>query len=133
MMKGIDLSLLEITGLYAAILAILLVAASINVIRNRVKNEVDLGDGGKGVMLRAIRAQGNFIEYVPMALILMLLLELNRESATLLHGLGITLVVGRLLHFYSIVGEKMPPRLAGMLCTFGVLLVGAGMLLRAVL
>lgn len=132
-MKGLDLSLVEITALYAAIQAILLVVASINVTRNRIKQEVDLGDGGKDNMLRAIRAQGNFIEYVPVALILMFLLELNRESAALLHGLGITLVIGRLLHFYSIVGKQMLARQIGMLSTFAVLLVGAGMLLRAVL
>jgi uncharacterized protein len=38
----------------------------------------------------------NAAEYVPLALVLMLILELNGASAAWLHVLGIALVVGRL-------------------------------------
>jgi len=128
-----SLGVANITALYAAILAIILVVLSFHVIRNRQKNEVDLGDGGNDTMLRAIRAHGNFIEYIPMALFLMLLLEINKESATILHGMGITLVVGRLLHPFSVIKAVLWPRVVSTLATFLTILAGAVLLLRAVL
>jgi uncharacterized membrane protein YecN with MAPEG domain len=122
-----------VTGLYAAIFALLLVALSINVIRLRYADRVSLGDGGKERLTRAIRVQGNFCEYVPMALLLMLLLELNGAGAQVLHGLGIALLAGRLAHAYSLVADILRIRQIGMLLTFGTLLAGAGLLLARVL
>jgi uncharacterized protein len=128
-----SLMLVSITSLYAAILAIILVVLSFHVIRNRLKNEIDIGDGGNDTMLRAIRAQGNFVEYIPIALFLMFLLEINKESTTLLHVMGITLVVGRLLHPFGILKGAVWARVVSTLSTFITILVGAGLLLRAVL
>jgi uncharacterized membrane protein YecN with MAPEG domain len=128
-----SLMLVSITSLYAAILAIILVVLSFHVIRNRQKNEVDLGDGGNDTMMRAIRAQGNFVEYIPIALFLMFLLEINKESTTIFHVMGITLVVGRLLHPFSIIKGALWARVVSTLSTFITILVGAGLLLRAVL
>ncbi len=88
---------LPITALYAAILAIIILALGINVTVHRVKLKVSLGDGGNPVMLRMIRLHGNAIEYVPLALILMLAYELNGGWHLALHIIGIALIVGRLI------------------------------------
>jgi len=90
-----------VTPIYAGLLAILFVVLSYRVILLR-GHGVSLGDGGNPLLLRRIRAHGNFSEYVPFILLMMAMLELSHFSTYLLHALGITLVVARLLHGYAL-------------------------------
>ena len=94
---------------------------------SRRRRGISLGDGGNRQMLRVIRGHGNFAEYVPFVLVLMLLLELGRTSIYVLHALGITLLAARLLHAYalSFTHAFVPGRTLGAALTFGVLLVAA--------
>ena len=69
--------MLLMTSIIAAILTIIFVKLSFAVIGLRRKNKVGLGSGGYDDLERAIRAQGNFAEYVPIGLILIACLELN--------------------------------------------------------
>jgi hypothetical protein len=78
-----------ITALYAAILALLLTALAINVTVNRAKLKVLLGDGGNPQMLRMARIHGNAAEYVPIAVLLMGLYELDGGLPLALHVTGI--------------------------------------------
>ena len=64
-----------IIAIYAAPLAFLYIALAINVIRLRFKHRVSLGAGEVPKLERAIRAHGNFAEYVPFALLLIGLSE----------------------------------------------------------
>jgi uncharacterized membrane protein YecN with MAPEG domain len=89
-----------VTPIYAGILAILFFVLSVRVVQLRV--QVSLGDGGDPRLLRRIRGHGNFAEYVPLILVMMAMLELSRYSIYLLHALGVTLVVARLLHGYAL-------------------------------
>ena len=50
--------------IYVALSAFILYRISINVIVERRKNKVSLGDDGNRALMRRIRAQGNFIEYL---------------------------------------------------------------------
>jgi len=86
---------LPITALYAALLALIILALGINVTVHRVKLHVAIGDGGNPEMLRMIRLHGNAIEYVPLALTLMSLYELNGGLPVALHVAGIALIAGR--------------------------------------
>lgn len=86
-----------ITALYGAILAIVIVALGINVTVHRVKLRVSLGDGGNPQMLRMIRLHGNAVEYLPLAIALMLAYELNGGWHSALHIVGVALVAGRLI------------------------------------
>lgn len=114
---------LTIAPIYAAIFALMLVVLSGYVIKMRYKHRVSLGDGGNGEMLKAIRAHGNFIEYVPISLILLTMLELGGESATILHGFGGALLVGRILHAPGLNFKGTTKlRQIGMILTFGVLI-----------
>ena len=116
---------LFITGLYASLLTMLLLVLSFNIIKLRLKFKVGLGDGEQKPLVKAIRIHGNFIEYMPLALILLGIYELNGGSTTWLHLMGITLVVGRLLHFIGLsksIGLSMQ-RQVGVLSTFIVLLI----------
>lgn len=119
-----------ITPLYAGILALWYVALSARVIARRRGAGIALGDGGDLDMQRRIRGHGNFAEYVPLALLLMALIEIGGATSILvLHALGITLVVARLLHGYalSFSASFFLGRFLGTLLTFLVLIV-AGVL-----
>lgn len=116
--------MLLMTSIIAAILTIIFVKLSFAVIGLRRKNKVGLGSGGYDDLERAIRAQGNFAEYVPIALILIACLELNGATWWLVILPGITLTIGRLIHAKGI--NEQPPnfssRVLGMKFTFGTLI-----------
>lgn len=116
--------MLFITPIIASILTIVFLQLSFAVIRLRRKNKVGLGTGGHDDLERAIRAQGNFAEYVPMALILLVLFESNGAPLWLVGILGATLIIGRVMHAKGI---KQPPphfrdRIIGMRLTIGTLI-----------
>jgi hypothetical protein len=92
---------IAVTALYAGILALIVVALAINVTVHRAKFKVPLGDGGNPDMLRMIRLHGNAVEYLPLALVLMAIYEINGGSHVLLHIAGIVLIVGRVLQSWN--------------------------------
>ena len=120
-----------ITGLYAALSALILVGLSLRVVGLRRRHRVGIGDGGHNDLAQSVRAQGNFIEYVPLALILLMALEASGGSAWLIHLLGIALVVGRLAHAAGLTRSRGTSfgRAFGASLTFLILLVGAVLLL----
>jgi hypothetical protein len=113
--------------LYAALSALLLVWLSARVIQGRVVFKVDIGDGGNEEMQRRIRVQANFIEYVPLVLILMLLVEQAGFSAWIVHLMGVTLIVARVLHAMGLgrFSGVSQGRFIGATVTFILLLAGA--------
>ena len=92
---------MTITLLYAGLLSLWLLVLSVRVIAIRSQG-ISLGDGGNPVVLRRVRARGNFAEYVPMILVMIGFLEISHFSALWIHLLGGTLVVSRLLHGYAL-------------------------------
>lgn len=123
--------IVNITALYAAVLALILVVLSVRVIAVRRRLRIAVGDAGDDTLARRIRAHGNFTEYVPIALILMLSGEVAGAPAWMLHALGATLVVGRLTHAWSLSAHSIPGRTIGMTLTFIVLVGGAVMAVAA--
>lgn len=90
------------TMLYAGLLGLVLLVLSLRVVRLRRSLKVGIGSGGHEALDRAMRAQGNFAEYVPLALLMLLLVEsATAASPWIAHGLGITLLLGRLLHGFT--------------------------------
>ncbi|MCC7049728.1 MAG: MAPEG family protein [Alphaproteobacteria bacterium] len=117
----------QITLLYAGLAALLLLALSVYVIRLRWRYLVGLGDGGQPVLARAIRVHANFVEYTPIALILLFLLERAGYAPGVVHALGASLVAGRLAHAWGLARDDGPSvgRALGVALTFGMLLVAA--------
>jgi uncharacterized membrane protein YecN with MAPEG domain len=121
--------MLIVTSIIASISAIIFIKLSLAVIGLRRRNKVGLGSGGHEDLERAIRAQGNFAEYVPLGLILIACLELNGAPwiAPALTGIG--LIVGRLIHAKGI--NEPPPnfsnRVLGMKFTLYTLVVLVGL------
>jgi uncharacterized membrane protein YecN with MAPEG domain len=121
-----------VTSWVAATCGIMLVALSLNVIRLRWAHRVLIGNNNNETILRANRAQANFLEYVPMALIMMGLLEARGTDHDALNMLGIVLLIARASHAYSILFhetwqsdaqllKRIPFRSLGMIGTFYVL------------
>lgn len=116
--------MLLVTSLTTSVLTIIFIKLSFAVIGLRRKNKVGLGSGGHEDLERAIRAQGNFAEYVPIGLILIACLELNGAPWWLVALPGISLIIGRLIHAVGI--NEPPPnfsnRVLGMKFTFYTLI-----------
>jgi len=115
---------MTVTPIYAGLLALLFFVLSLRVVALR-GHGASLGDGGNPQLLRRIRGHGNFAEYVPFILLMMAMLELSKFSIYLLHAMGITLVIARLLHAYALsFTEKFKfGRFWGTALTFGLVLV----------
>jgi uncharacterized membrane protein YecN with MAPEG domain len=119
-----NINLLSITPIYIALLGILFVPFTMRVGLYRVKNEIIIGDGKDEELIRRIRGQGNFVETVPLAVVLLLLMEILGAGDTWLHALCALLVGGRFLHYLGIT-ELAPSicRPAGMFATLSIYFV----------
>ena len=124
--------MLRITALYAGLLTLLFIGLAAEVIRRRRADRVSIGSGGSPALERAIRGHGNFAEYVPLALVLMAVAEIQGAGPWRLHFMGIALSAGRLLHgaCFVLSGVPMWVRVAGMALTFTALGAGAADCLR---
>ena len=89
---------LPVTALYAGLCGLFLIALSANVVLARRRYKVRLGVGSEEGMQQAVRVQGNFTEYVPFALLLLLFCELAGLPAAWLHAAGLVLLASRLIH-----------------------------------
>ena len=129
-----NINLLSITPIYIALLGILFVPFTMRVGLYRVKNEIIIGDGKDEELIRRIRGQGNFVETVPLAVVLLLLMEILGAGETWLHALCALLVGGRFLHYLGIT-ELAPSicRPAGMFATLSIYFVAPIWILMDVL
>lgn len=124
-----------VTPLYAALCGLLLLALGVAVIRLRQKYRVNTGDGGHPDLARAMRVQANFVEYVPLTLLLLFLLELSRQPVWALHLLGAALFIGRVLHAWGYLASAGPTagRMIGIVLTLSTLGITSLWLLAVVL
>lgn len=115
------------TLFYAGLNGLLILVLSIRVVKVRIDNKVSLGDGGNKELLRWIRIHGNATENIPIVLFLILILELQGAPSVLLHGIGVALTTGRLLHVQGLIKTTgvSQGRKIGMLLTWASLLVGS--------
>ncbi len=114
-----------VTSVYAAVLALFMIALSSHVSMQRGKANVSILDGGNAELQLRMRRHGNFIENVPLALLLMALAELDGVGHNWIHAAGMLLVVGRILHAMGLSADRATPlRLVGGLSsTLSVLLM----------
>ena len=89
---------MQAATLYAGLFCLLMLYLKGNVGRVRVQQKIAFGDGGNEAMQRAIRVQGNAVEDVPVVMMGLLGLGALSAPALLIHGLGASLLAGRILH-----------------------------------
>jgi uncharacterized membrane protein YecN with MAPEG domain len=116
-----------ITLLYAGLLSLIFIALTVRVVQLRGKRQVGIGDGGHQDLALAIRVHANFVEYVPLLLVLIGFLEASGAPAWAVHAMGVVLVVCRLAHAQGLSGSEgtSPGRAVGAGGTLLLLLVGA--------
>ena len=122
------MSILPVTSIFAAFAALALVLLSGFVTLRRIAIRAPVGDAPDDILRRRVRAQGNFIEYVPLALLCLALVEGGGAPGWLPWALGGALAVGRALHAAGMLSASTPLRVAGMVLTYSMLLVAAGRL-----
>jgi uncharacterized protein len=117
-----SIKVIMITSIYASLAVLLIVKLTLSVIKLRRKNRISVGDGGNEELQLAIRTHANAVEYIPIALLLLLLLELNGAPNILIHILGITLLIGRIIHAMGLPAKNLPKRILGMQITISLLI-----------
>lgn len=126
-----DVSNIDTTLTFAAIFGVLHVIFTLRVGNYRRTSKINFGEGGDTELRNRMRGHGNFIENVPIALMLLLLNDLNGLSDMSLMVLGSVLLVSRIIHYLMIVTRSLPIilRPLSMLGTLGTILVSAVLLI----
>ena len=122
---------MHITGIYVALATLLVLILAVRVSMGRRAARVHIGDGGQSGLLLRIRAHGNAVEYLPLGLLLLLMLELNQTQPLWLHVFGCVLLIGRIAHAIglSMSSKESVGRFLGTALTWSVMLVMAVLLL----
>lgn len=110
------------TSIYAGLSGLLLIWLAFQAIKARRANKVKLGDGGNFALQSAVRAHGNFSEYMPISIILLFLFEYNGAPAWMIHVIGVTFLIGRWIHAQGLLKDDLRKRVQGMGFTFSVLI-----------
>jgi uncharacterized membrane protein YecN with MAPEG domain len=114
----------QITAIYASVLAIVYIVLSYRVAKRRVKFKVGLGTGDNRELEQAVRSHGNFAEYVPFALLLLALYEIGGAPGWAVHLAGAALLIARVLHAVGLTQSsgRTTGRFTGILATWLVIL-----------
>lgn len=114
-------------ALWSGLLILLLISLSGLVVRLRRRHMVGFGDGGNAQLTATGRAFGNASEYAPVGLAALILLALIGAPALMVHGVGATLLTGRVVHALGLLFQKGPSlgRVLGMILTWLALLAAA--------
>ncbi len=120
-----------IAGFYVGLGALLMLALATRVMWLRNSHGVGLGSGGHEGLSRAIRAHANATEYLPVALLMLVVLAFEQTRPGLLQVFGIVLIVGRVLHAIGLSGSpgRSFGRVTGIVLTLLVMLAMAGVLI----
>lgn len=92
---------LFVTPIYAILLTMLFLILAARVIIERRSNEFAYGNNESHRIEAKIRAHANWAEYTPIALLLLLMAELQGTEAFWLHVTGVILLIGRVAHGYG--------------------------------
>ncbi|VAW01003.1 hypothetical protein MNBD_ALPHA01-2453 [hydrothermal vent metagenome] len=123
--------MLTITAFYTGILALIMVFLAYRTSARRLEAKINLGVGDDRIMEQRSRAFGNFIEFVPMMILLMAMIELQGHKAMFIHILGSAIVIARLFHALGITGKlkAVNGRFLGSLLSYIILLLAGVFLL----
>ncbi|HLL54566.1 MAG TPA: MAPEG family protein [Myxococcaceae bacterium] len=112
---------LPLTALYAPLNGFLYLALTFHTSRLRNRHRVFVGDGGVPELQRALRASLNHGAYLPLALILMVVLELSGVPRPMLHALGGGMLLARAVYALGALRELQPAIQVGAAATYLVL------------
>jgi uncharacterized protein len=105
----------------AAAAAIVNLWLGIRIGQVRTREKISIGDGGNEALIRRMRAQANFVEFAPFALILIALLELATGTSLWLWAASALFIIARIAHAFGMDGKPFG-REAGILLTMVITL-----------
>jgi uncharacterized protein len=103
--------ILPVTLCTAGAAAVVNLWLAVRISQVRGAASIFVGDGGDDRLVRRMRAQLNFAEYVPLILVLLALVELAAGSTVWLWGVGAALILGRILHAFGMDGWALGRRI----------------------
>lgn len=124
--------IVPVTAIYAAVIALMMLALAYRVTGFRRRDEIGLGEAGSRDLQVAVRSHANLVEYAPIFLILLFVGEINGVTVDWLHGAGLLFVLSRFAHAWGMAasgGRTHPGRLVGILGTWLAILIMAVMVI----
>lgn len=111
--------ILQTTLSLAAAAAIINIWLAVRCGRLRASEKVMHGDGGSAPLMRRMRAHSNFIEYTPITLILIAVIEMTGKGGQWLAIVGALYMAARVLHALGMDNPEVGKlRMVGILVTF---------------
>lgn len=106
---------LTVTTSFACAFGVLMLVLWMLVTKTRAALDVSIGEAGQVHLHEWVRRHGNFIEWIPMTLVLMALAELQGAGAIWLWISGALALAGRLVHPFGLRADNAghPLRIAG--------------------
>lgn len=122
----------QAVALWTGLSLLFILVLSMRISAGRRKLKVSVGDGGHAELTATTRAFGNAIEYIPVALVSLAVVAVF-YGAPVVHALGGSFFLGRVLHAWGMAQEKQPAagRMFGMILTYLPFLASAGLLIFA--
>nr|AEQ20632.1 putative glutathione S-transferase [uncultured bacterium CSLF43] len=120
------------TAPYFTAFGLLAILHALQVVRLRIKHKIHLGSGDNPELERMSRVFGNYVEYVPIGLVLLIALEVAQSPVWYLHLCGMTLLLGRIFHAIGLSQTELPNslrRLGMILTLFSLFLASVGVTL----
>jgi uncharacterized membrane protein YecN with MAPEG domain len=112
---------------YVALLILIGLVLAARVVAVRRSDRIGIGSGDNRRLERRIRCHGNYSEYAPLLIAILILLPLLGAKAWMVHLAGVAAVTGRILHPIGLsqtAGTSFG-RMAGMILTFAVMILGS--------
>ena len=118
---------ISLGSVVSAILFFLYYYLAKNVIQIRRNNKITIGFAKNKELEQAIAAHSNFNQYVPLGLIMMACMELNKIHFSIIFLVGISFTFGRIIHAKSFLKKTMDlkQRVQGMKFTFWTMIAMA--------
>lgn len=97
-----------VSSLYIVFSALILFKLSLEVIKLRTQYQVTYGDGGFCELQTALRVQSNAIEYIPISMLLLLMMEMNGAPVWAIHLCGLIFIIARIFHYFGLKHRERP-------------------------
>lgn len=123
--------ILQTTLSLAAAAAVINIWLVMRIGRIRGLRKIWHGDGGDELLMRRMRAQSNFVENVPLVMILIAAIELTAKGGTWLAMVGALFMLARVIHALGM--DSVNPNPLRMIGTLVTMLAQLGLAVVAVL
>jgi uncharacterized protein len=117
--RSTQMIVIPVSAIFIGIFAVFQIPLTIMVGYRRARTGIQFFDGGDQILLRRMRAHGNYTETVPIVLLAMVAAEVTGAPSWLLWVGGASLLAGRAMHAAILVARGWGlPRAIGMILTF---------------